>query len=254
MAWIKNPKTPLKIVTIKQFLYLIMFCLVLFLLGLFTFENTGLMLTWYSINLLLFLYAIFGLLAKLFIFPLRLAKKTGQILMADRIALSIKISNPDRSEFLEAKAGKYLDKLSKPTRRQQIEASLKSLGDEDFVIFSSEEHPDYFIQFIKDDIKLMCDYPFSVIDERSKLVDRLIYVLRHLKFNHHLSLANKVDNVWIKYYRYQKTDYGVSAEAYCGMNTKLGADLTLAIFKDVYQLTGDFSMITEFNSFQKFWI
>ena len=170
------------------------------------------------------------------------------------IELSVSFVNPTRSERLTENANKRFKKNKAVTNRDKIEQSLRVLKDNDFVCFSPVDDELFFVQFRKDRYYFVFDYPFSVIDKRSRLLHRMDYVLYKLKFTNKLSLVKQICDNWRGYYCYERNNYGNALTCYCGPDVKLGTELAAMVFKEVYQLPEDFEMNIEFDSWKKYWI
>jgi len=168
--------------------------------------------------------------------------------------ISISLENPTRSERLTGNAKKRFKKYKTVTNRDKIEQSLRVLADKDFVCFSSEDDNLSFVQFRKDSYSYVFDYPFSVIDKRSRFLHRMDYVLHKLKFSHKLPFWKQITYNWRGHYCYERINYGNTLTCYCGPDVKLGAELAAMVFKEVYQLPEDFEINIEFDSWKKYWI
>lgn len=170
-----------------------------------------------------------------------------------RVSIKVSINNPTRGEYLYDNALRRMAKQEAQTRVEVIEACLKELRGEDFVIFSRMEDEYEFVQFSKKGQMLVMDFPFSVIDKRSRLVHRLEYVLFKQRFGRKLSYWQEVAGNWSHYWRLEIHDYGLSIQAYCGVDAGLAARLADEIFCEVYgDREGDLDI--KFDSWKWFWV
>jgi len=90
---------------------------------------------------------------------------------------------PDRSEWLEITAGKYLIKHPEFSAREIMGYLLWLIKDNDFVIFEFGRKKLDYVQFIKQGENLILDFPYGVmLGNRGQMVDKVELILKRHGF------------------------------------------------------------------------
>lgn len=175
-------------------------------------------------------------------------------LLNTTISVDFNFTNPTRSHHLQTKLAKKLKHLPSFTRPDLLYHSLRVLSHDDFVIFSHPENEEYYLQFVKNQSDLIMDYPYSVTDQRIKLLHRVEYVLYTLKFKNTLTPWQQLGQNYQGYYHHVPNQYGTSLEAHCGPNIKLAATLTEQMLTEVYRLPPTTLPTVTLDSWKKWWL
>ena len=156
---------------------------------------------------------------------------------------------PKRKDIILDRAHKFLYKHELKGNRNLMYAIVRQMSNKDFVIFSNPKDEQEFIQCTVNDTGIMLDYPYSVVDKRSKLLHRLDYVI--LKND-----LRKKQSIFGNNYLYEmvKHDYGSSIQVNCRQNADLAAKIMHEILTEVYKLDPEFEMEISIDTWKKFWL
>lgn len=150
---------------------------------------------------------------------------------------------PDRTEWLEISAHKYLSRHPELSRREIIIYLLWLIRDKDFVVFEFGNNPWNYIQFIKTGENLDFDFPYSIkLGTRTHMVDRVELILKRYGF------TRFVTPLTFKTLHYSDSSFNsmVTLDASFGIRRNdLAADVTLAIAAEIFRqpLDGQWKVI-----------
>ena len=155
---------------------------------------------------------------------------------------------PTRQDTLMNKVQKYMDKYGLGGNRDLILTIIKHMSNKDYAIFSNPNDEQEYIQCTVDENGIVIDFPFSVIDKRSKLLHRLDYII--LKND-----LRKTQSIFGNSYIYEmtKNDYGSAIDIYCRQNLVFAAKIMHEILTEVYSLDPEFKMDIKIDTWKKFW-
>lgn len=180
-------------------------------------------------------------------------KNWWQFLNTD-FSIKLRFWNPTRAEYLTDKILTAVKKKHVHSNKEVIFETVTTLQNRDFAIFSLRGSNELFIQCTKQNGRFEVDYPFSVIDVRSKLLHRLEYVLGKLGYSRKRPfLAGVFSSSIEKYYQLVRINYGNSYVVYCGSSAKETTHLMHAILTQVYGLPANFPMEIKVESWKKIW-
>jgi len=164
-------------------------------------------------------------------------------------SISFNFYFPTRQEVILKRAHKYLQRHELSGNQNLIQAIVKQMSNKDYMIFSNPEKEQEYIQCTVDENGIVIDFPFSVIDKRSKLLHRLDYVI--LKND-----LRKTQNIFGNNYLYEmtKNDYGSAIDIYCRQNATLAAKIMHEVLTEVYSLDPEFKMDIKIDTWKKFWL
>lgn len=167
----------------------------------------------------------------------------------NRYSFDFQFYIPTRQDVILSKANKYMDKYGLSGNQSLILAIIKKMGNKDFAIFSNPNDEEEYIQCAVDENGIVIDFPYSVIDKRSKMLHRLDYVI--LKND-----LRKKQSIFGNSYLYEMTrnSYGSAIDIYCRQNAELAAKIMHEILTEVYTLKPEFKMEIKIDTWKKFWI
>src|SRR3989344_456706 len=168
--------------------------------------------------------------------------KISSLLSRD-VKLTFSFFNPSRQDVLLEKAEKSLKKTGKIGNYDRILACTKALSNRDFVIFANPENETEFIQCTLDQGEIIVDYPYSVIDGRSRLTHRLDYILYKQGFSTKPRLlAGVFFGSREGYFQHSQSSYGCGYDINCGRNYGRAAKLMHTILVVLYDLEPEFPL------------
>lgn len=185
---------------------------------------------------------------------MNVVKKIFQILSSD-ILLTVAFYNPTRQDVLLEKVNKRLSKTHQSGNYAKIIECVKALSNKDFVILSNPNDEEQFIQCTLDEKGILVDYPYSVIDQRSRLTHRLDYVLFKQGFICKTPLfPSDLSDHKKGSFRHEMNRYGCGYTIYCGTDFQMAAKLMHQILIEVYGLDPEFEMEIKIETWKKFWV
>lgn len=156
---------------------------------------------------------------------------------------------PTRQEVILRNVKKYMDKFGLEGNQDLMLTIIKHMRNKDYAIFANPKDEQEYIQCTIDESGIVIDFPYSIIDKRSKLLHRLDYVI--LKND-----LRKTQSIFGNSYLYEmtKNDYGSAIDIYCRKNAVLAAKIMHEILTEVYSLDPEFKMEIKIDNWKKFWL